>query len=143
MKKSTYSQKLLDPRWQKKRLEVLQRDNWTCQLCLDTENTLHVHHRCYEKGRDPWDIDSKHLVTLCAACHEIEEVDMREALDMLVQAIRRTPFDSYDVKRLAEGIEKFTPIPDENKERICAAYAYAFSNIAIQEKIVQTYLNSD
>lgn len=34
-KKSDYSQKLLDPRWQRKRLEILQRDDFTCQVCSD------------------------------------------------------------------------------------------------------------
>jgi len=27
----TYKEKLLDPRWQKKRLEVLERDGWACR----------------------------------------------------------------------------------------------------------------
>lgn len=31
----TYSQKLRDPRWQKKRLEILERDSFTCQHCHD------------------------------------------------------------------------------------------------------------
>ena len=40
----TYSQKLRDPKWQKKRLEVLQRDEFCCQLCNDKETELHIHH---------------------------------------------------------------------------------------------------
>jgi len=31
MAKLTYSEKLKDPRWQKKRLEILSRDNFTCE----------------------------------------------------------------------------------------------------------------
>ena len=30
-----YSEKLKDPRWQKKRLEILERDNFRCQYCGD------------------------------------------------------------------------------------------------------------
>ena len=69
--KSTYKEKLLDPRWQKKRLEVLERDGWKCYVCQDNETTLHVHHKYYSNG-DPWDVPNTALVTLCAVCHEDE-----------------------------------------------------------------------
>ena len=39
---SEYSQKLKDPRWQKKRLQILERDEWNCQICHDNESTLVV-----------------------------------------------------------------------------------------------------
>lgn len=71
----TYSEKLKDPRWQKKRLEILNRDEFTCQMCLDKESTLHVHHGYYEKNYNPWDYDSNTLHTVCENCHlEIEGV---------------------------------------------------------------------
>jgi 5-methylcytosine-specific restriction endonuclease McrA len=63
----TYSEKLKDPRWQKKRLEVLNRDNWTCQCCASTTLELQVHHLRYTTN--PWEVDNNHLVTLCAECH--------------------------------------------------------------------------
>jgi hypothetical protein len=53
-----YSQKLKDPRWQKKRLEILERDGWKCMACGDKEKTLHVHHIFYLPGKEPWDIPS-------------------------------------------------------------------------------------
>lgn len=65
----SYSAKLLDPRWQKKRVEILQRDNFTCQLCGDTRTTLHVHHDAY-KG-NPWNIGNDKLKTVCAHCHDV------------------------------------------------------------------------
>lgn len=70
----TYSDKLKDPRWQKKRLEVLQRDNWTCTECGSTKATLHVHHKNYSYDVNPWDYQDRILVTLCESCHEFEEV---------------------------------------------------------------------
>ena len=69
----TYKEKLLDPRWQKKRLEVLERDEWTCQYCHDTEDTLHVHHIYYAASRNPWDTLESGLVTYCQCCHSFEE----------------------------------------------------------------------
>lgn len=68
---NTYSEKLKDPRWQKKRLEILSRDNWRCTKCGEDKATLHVHHVSY--GGDPWEVDSILLVTLCEHCHTIIE----------------------------------------------------------------------
>lgn len=65
-----YSERLKDPRWQKKRLQIMERDGFTCRLCSDTETTLNVHHLFYEKGADPWDYPDLSLLTVCEPCHE-------------------------------------------------------------------------
>lgn len=52
---TTYAEKLKDPRWQKKRLERMDKDQWTCRECGSTTTTLSVHnHRqpCHE-AREP------------------------------------------------------------------------------------------
>lgn len=70
--KESYSDKLRSPKWQRKRLEILQRDDFTCKTCGDTETTLNVHHIEYGKG-DPWDVENDKLITLCEHCHlEVE-----------------------------------------------------------------------
>jgi len=69
----TYSEKLKDPRWQKKRLEIMGRDEFTCKICNDTNSTLHVHHISYEYGVDPWDYEDNNYKTLCFDCHKDEE----------------------------------------------------------------------
>jgi len=64
-----YAKKLLDPKWKEKRYEIVDRDNYKCCYCSSTEN-LHVHHFCYNtETRNPWDVDSSALVTLCKTCH--------------------------------------------------------------------------
>lgn len=68
-----YSEKLKDPRWQKKRLKILELDNWTCTECSCKTDTLHVHHKDY-KGKDPWDTPDAYLCTLCSKCHDLEEI---------------------------------------------------------------------
>lgn len=65
----TYSEKLKDPRWQKKRLEILSRDNYKCTVCNSTEN-LHVHHGYYSGRKEPWKYDDISLHTLCNDCHD-------------------------------------------------------------------------
>lgn len=63
-----YSEKLKDPRWQKMRLEVFQRDEFSCVCCGNDKLTLHVHHTKY-KG-DPWQALMEWLYTVCEFCHE-------------------------------------------------------------------------
>lgn len=65
-----YRELLKHPLWQKKRLEILTRDNWCCFYCGDTESTLHVHHECYI-GENPWDTPEECLTTLCESCHQV------------------------------------------------------------------------
>jgi len=65
----TYSDKLKSPKWQKKRLQILERDNWQCQYCKDTESQLQVHHLKYLG--DPWDAKNEDLITTCIDCHEL------------------------------------------------------------------------
>jgi hypothetical protein len=67
-----YSKLLLSPQWQRKRLEIMQRDNFTCVRCGDSKTTLNVHHIRYVRGRKPWEYEPKHLETLCAPCHKNE-----------------------------------------------------------------------
>src|SRR5574343_587120 len=69
---NSYSIKLRDPRWQKLRLFVLERDNWTCQKCLAKNKTLTVHHLYYIPNRDPWDYPEDILITLCETCNQYE-----------------------------------------------------------------------
>jgi hypothetical protein len=68
MSKTSYSEKLKDPRWQKKRLEIMQRDNFTCTLCGDKESFLNVHHMAYSGM--PWEIPNESLITTCEFCHK-------------------------------------------------------------------------
>ena len=63
----SYLEKLKSPKWQKKRLEVLNRDNFTCCKCGDTETELHVHHLKYTG--EPHEAPMKDLETLCKDCH--------------------------------------------------------------------------
>ena len=65
-----YWEKLRDPRWQKMRLRVLDRDNWQCQYCGETSKSLAVHHGHYRSNADPWEYDRNTLHTVCEECHD-------------------------------------------------------------------------
>lgn len=68
---SKWSSAFRDSRWQKKRLEIMQRDEFTCQSCSKKEGAvLNVHHVYYEKNKAPWEYDNDMLITWCEECHE-------------------------------------------------------------------------
>jgi hypothetical protein len=75
---STYSKSLRDPRWQRMRLQVMERASWRCEWCGDGEHELQVHHGYYGKShgvrRPPWEVPLEVLYCLCDACHEKAEV---------------------------------------------------------------------
>jgi 5-methylcytosine-specific restriction endonuclease McrA len=75
---SNYSELLKDPRWQRVRLKILERDKWQCQGCGEKEKTLHVHHKFYQVGFMPWDYNDEILITLCEECHLSEEQRIKE-----------------------------------------------------------------
>jgi hypothetical protein len=68
----SYSDKLKHPKWQKKRLEILQRENFKCQCCGHDDRTLHIHHLIYSEG-EPWDAPNDTLECLCEICHDFRE----------------------------------------------------------------------
>ena len=67
---SKYTEKFKSPKWQKLRLEIMERDNFTCVACGDKDKTLNVHHGYYEKGKDPWEYPLETLWTVCERCHK-------------------------------------------------------------------------
>jgi hypothetical protein len=64
-----YKDQLKSPKWQKKRLEVLSRDEFTCKMCGDKETELQVHHMFYKPKAKPWEYPINSLQTLCSNCH--------------------------------------------------------------------------
>ena len=79
MTRKPYSEQLKDPRWQRKRLEILSRAEFSCENCCDDESTLHVHHKLYRKGAMPWEYEAHELQALCESCHEAEHA-VKQAL---------------------------------------------------------------
>lgn len=111
--KEIYNLKLKDPRWQKKRLEIFERDEWRCMLCDSRDKTLTVHHRYYLRGYEPWDYPNEALATLCEECHDEERTNTAEALANLVDAAGSTLW-AGDIQALAGDLVSIGPcIPDE------------------------------
>jgi len=86
---SAYSQKLRNPLWEQKRIEILTRDLYTCVHCRRSDETLHVHHLYYLPDHEPWQYENNALITLCEVCHikeHMHKVGYKESLPELLEA---------------------------------------------------------
>lgn len=118
----TYSEKLKDPRWQKRRLEILSKNKFACEVCGDDEETLHVHHIIYHPMRDPWNYEDNELQCLCESCHK----EIEEFIKRATEAIRKNAFfdpfrdmidkctssNVFDVCNLLHNFDELKPLSD-------------------------------
>jgi len=90
---SKWSSAFRDSRWQKKRLEIMERDKWYCQSCGKGGEgvTLNVHHVYYESGKAPWEYPSECLITYCEDCH----TKRHERQNRLLVGLSRIPMPIY------------------------------------------------
>ena len=89
------------PQWQRRRLEIMNRDHWQCLRCGDDSTTLNVHHRRYVKGRRIWEYDDEDLGTFCEPCHEFIHGLHQQAAPMPLALI---PFDRHGFMHLINGL---------------------------------------
>jgi hypothetical protein len=68
-RRKVYSDYLTSPEWKSKRNEVLKRDKYLCQSCLDAFATQ-VHHKSYRLEDLTGDVPAFDLVAICTPCHE-------------------------------------------------------------------------
>jgi len=92
LKEKSYSELLHDPRWQKKRLEVLEAADWKCQDCGTSTEELCIHHTFYRRNWLPWAYRPDVLRCLCRFCHE-----------------ERSQIEAWCFTSLARGLNRLTP----------------------------------
>jgi len=102
----TYAEKLKDPRWQKKRLEVMERDCFKCQICDDHTSTLQVHHKSYDFGKEPLDYELHNFTTLCIPCHELEELAKSKLKELVLRLEKQNYFKHTIVKEFYNNVYK-------------------------------------
>jgi len=138
---SNYSEKLKDPRWQKKRLEILSRDDWTCQRCHDTQKTLHVHHIKYFNTKEPWEIDEDYLITLCSECHEDEREEFSQNSHDLIEILKGLGYMASDIYDLAAAFQISAFGSVANTIIVKSAINNAIAHTETLMKIIQEYRN--
>lgn len=106
----SYSEKLLDPRWQQMRLRVFERDNFTCRCCGDKSKTLNAHHAHYHPfSEGPWDYDMDTIITLCSDCHSDEHTSLDSSKANLILAIVKMGYwGSFEFDSLSTMLDVIT-----------------------------------
>jgi len=106
MKKNDFFDQYKDPRWQKKRLEIMERDEFMCQVCGDDRVQLNVHHRIYFKDTKIWEYSDEFLVTLCESCHERSH-EARAQINLLLARIDESFLSDYCC--IIDTLRRFNP----------------------------------
>lgn len=141
---STYSDKLKNPKWQKKRLSVLNRDKWKCKLCGDADTNIQVHHTKYV-GANPWDTPDEFLISICEHCHQVlhelkDEEVVRVTKERMGDSLHIFAHTQYAVFLLyffnGSPITLITQIPSEIFKRVS-------KNIPKPKKILQDEPTND
>lgn len=94
--KAEYAEKLKDPRWLElknafTRFKISERNNpddpYSCEDCGEeprSVESMHVHHRRYTEGKEPWQYAYKDLRLICAKCHEHIHASERRARTLIL-----------------------------------------------------------
>jgi hypothetical protein len=136
MANNDYLEKLKDPRWQRKRLEIFNRDEFACQICYSVENTLVVHHKVYLANKEPWEYDDYMLTTLCEECHDAE-TKMRPVYNKYLLG-RLAPLFFHDsILDLTVGFNKLELL--HSQEIVAGAYSLALSEPTIQRELIDKF----
>jgi len=101
MRMSEFFDQYKRPEWQRKRLEVMEAADFTCQECESAEKTLNVHHTFYLKGKKPWEYPTESLQCLCEDCHSERHTQAAE-LKLLLGEI--SSVDIYCVLGYVKGL---------------------------------------
>jgi 5-methylcytosine-specific restriction endonuclease McrA len=112
----TYQEKLRDPRWQKKRLEIMQRDDFQCTCCGDRDSEIHVHHSYYEFGKEVWEYDNETLSTLCSSCHYQHTLSQKRIKELM----RTIQYENlYQFEKIVELSSQMNPYELSLVQKYC------------------------
>lgn len=115
-----YWEQLKDPRWQEKRLGILDRAKFRCESCDEKPEgeSLEIHHKYYEKGLMAWDYPDCSLACLCAFCHQeaarsersfLRTVEPRDYFNLIyfAEALHRTYEAGLGIKTATDCLNEF------------------------------------
>ena len=101
-----YADLLKDPRWQRLRLEVMDRAGFKCELCGNGKLELNIHHKRYRAGAKPWEYELPELLCICLDCHQ----KLHGITPAIVSAVSEEPepfrFGRYDHEVLVGAVNK-------------------------------------
>lgn len=151
--KKSYSDKLKSPKWQKKRLDILNLRGFKCEVCGDEENQIQVHHRFYLKGREPWQYDNDVFQVLCEKCHENSHKKDVEIRNIEVEVLPQkyadlcnhlSMFPENEIEKLSDYLIELIDVDNINdfievlNQAICIGFDETFREILIDIHIENT-----
>lgn len=90
------------PLWKRKRDEILDRDEDTCQICGSSKHSVEVHHLCYFPDHLIWEYDNELLQTVCLKHHEQLTYDLPKLAGLIAfEALK----NNIDLNELYEIIK--------------------------------------
>lgn len=127
-----YYQQTKHPNWQRKRLEVLELNDFQCQVCGETETELHVHHPFYRRGAQLWEYENNELQCLCKECHieaHAEDAAIKREVGILAPGMKKVVFGlAQTINSVLSGTGN-DPLRTDNPQIIMGvALAYFFIN---------------
>lgn len=126
---SRYQELLRDPRWQRKRLEVMNRFNFRCAACKRGDRELHVHHRYYVTGRLPWEYPDSAFVCLCEPCHGLAPVtDDFHEWEAAIACAESRGLDGAAVTFLLDALHREASIRGKTTTELVGNLLYAYSD---------------
>lgn len=102
--KSKFTDAYKDTRWQKKRMAILERDEYKCRWCFAEGDgvTLEIHHAYYTPNAKPWEYPDEHLISLCSDCHK----EMRETQRKLSIALLQYDINTKNLLLYLSGLDQ-------------------------------------
>lgn len=99
---------LLEDPWKVKRIEIMMRDNFQCQVlgCGAHPDYLQVHHLYYLDDLKPWEYSNDCLTTLCGKHHAEYHQKVKEAESRLCLTLRTKGFMLGDLISLSTILDQ-------------------------------------
>lgn len=101
----SYYEQLQHPLWHKKRLEILQRDDYKCQICGSNIHKLEIHHLCYFPDLLVWEYDDELMITVCKKHHLQLTYDLPKISGLIAFNCLKSGIDLSTVSELLLKIE--------------------------------------
>lgn len=135
MNSKTYAEKLKDPRWQRRRLDILSRSDFTCEDpgCGNKEETLHVHHLDYLPNAEPWEYPDEYLMVLCESCHNMVSEYRPLYEKEIIRNYRLKVKDNYTQFAAKEVFKKY--------DKLDELFHLLKSNSGYQEEVLELLKN--
>ncbi len=131
--KEKYLKLLRSPKWRRKALQILKRDNYQCTVCGSGE-ILEVHHTFYyDNYPDPWKYPNESLITICHNCHSNYHLANKSIIKPAIKGVVK----KLEIKVLDKNLQKYFRVEclSHTKKSYGFRFMYADSKEEVRKKM--------